>query len=822
MARLLFLVTFLVTMGVVAATEYIVTTLPDVIDIGDVFERVMGQPRTQLARRPRVNRSFDFNRTDANEPHRKQRNRMHLVEDLEVSDIQLLLHTPGVIRVEENVVVVEIPVFESRPVNHSVATQSDTSGVRTDQWNLDRIDQSYGMDGMYTPSIEGGSNVDIIVFDTGINPNHVAFTGRVTKGFGPDGYSYPFGDYDCHGHGTHVASTAAGVKYGVATGATIIPIRVLGCGTDNGGLYALQSGMLWALDYMENRRAETPNRKFVVNMSIEASIRHIPEELRRLIKELHFAGAVVVVAAANANSDACDYWPAVTSEAITVGASTRSDTKWAGSNYGKCVDIFAPGHDVLGAAHDSNTGGKVTSGTSMASPLVAGVAATVFQRHPSYDNTRVIKAIYDMATPIIPVAYIAAHLPIYTTNQCYFAPIYDYKMLQALSAASRPTTLDAPLVTAYGQTVKGEFTIWAPELTLAPKNDEICFTFKARVKTARNALNAASVRLVVAKYYMPLGTQYYTDSYLYCRITEQRFYVIDSFALDGSGDRGVKIWNTWSVLIGSAPRPARAVLSRTATTQFYVTLKKTGGDTIQLVFGTGDGLSEQTSVPLVSIVDGNFGDVQNTIRHLSFSSTEGYDIEYTDTMPCGGVPPPVSSPTPMPTHTPTKKPTKAPTKTPTKRPTRSPTKRPTKMPTKTPTRAPTKVPTKMPTKAPTRAPTKVPTKAPTNTPTAAVPSPPSVSLPTYQPTKAPTKAPTKMPTKVPTKVPTKAPTKRPTKRPTKMPTKVPTRHPTMLRQTESPKTVQPPSMATSTPTSFSEITACVPTPYKRKKRLPMP
>lgn len=229
-------------------------------------------------------------------------------------------------------------------------------------WHLDRIDQaSLPLNQLYSFG-STGRNVNAYIIDTGIRPDHVEFAGnRVKPGFSVinDGR----GTNDCHGHGTHVAGIVGGATYGVAKEITLHPVRVFTC--SGSGSF---SGLLSALDWVSSNHVKPA----VVNMSLGGSSTTLTTAVNNLVLQ---RGVTVVAAAGNANNDACYTSPANAPAAITVAASSATDARASFSNWGTCVDIFAPGQLVTSAGHGSSSATAVMSGTSMAAPVVAGAVA---------------------------------------------------------------------------------------------------------------------------------------------------------------------------------------------------------------------------------------------------------------------------------------------------------------------------------------------------------------------------------------------------------------------------------------------------------------
>jgi serine protease len=265
-----------------------------------------------------------------------------------------LAHNPNVAYVQENAEV-ELATTQAGPT-----------------WGLDRIDQdSLPLDNQYVYDTDA-ANVHAYIIDTGILSTHAEFEGRATKDY--DAIGDGQNGNDCNGHGTHVAGTVGGKTYGVAKKVRLHGIRVLSC-TGSGSYAGVVAGVDWVTG-----NAQKPA---VANMSLGGGVY---QPLDDAITNSVNSGVVYAVAAGNNNADACGFSPARTPAAITVGASTIGDARASFSNYGTCLDIYAPGLNITSSWIGADTATNTISGTSMASPHVAGAAALLLAKGVAANN----------------------------------------------------------------------------------------------------------------------------------------------------------------------------------------------------------------------------------------------------------------------------------------------------------------------------------------------------------------------------------------------------------------------------------------------------
>ncbi len=286
-------------------------------------------------------------------------------------------------------------------------TLKDADGKYTSSWGLDRIDQRHGgsanLDGLYKYTYTG-AGVRAYIIDTGIRYDHVEFqkadgTSRASFGFDamPDADKQQ--GADCQGHGTHVAGTVGGKTYGVAKDVQLIAVRVLSCAGSGS-----TSGIIAGIDWI----AENAKLPAVASMSIGSGIPTRSTAYENAVRNLFDSGVLLMMSAGNGWSaqgvstgigyDSCLRSPSAIQVGITVGNATNSDSKSTSSNYGECVDIFAPGSSIVSAWVTSPTATRTASGTSMATPHVTGVAALFLQQARGATPQQVKDGILSQAT----------------------------------------------------------------------------------------------------------------------------------------------------------------------------------------------------------------------------------------------------------------------------------------------------------------------------------------------------------------------------------------------------------------------------------------
>ncbi|MEV6517490.1 S8 family serine peptidase [Micromonospora chalcea] len=258
-----------------------------------------------------------------------------------------------------------------------------TQGTQTGAtWGLDRIDQrNLPLNSTFTyPNT--ASNVRAYIIDTGIRTTHSDFGGRATWGTN----TVDTNNTDCNGHGTHVAGTVGGTKYGVAKSVRLVAVKVLNC-SGSGTTAGVISGVNWV--------TSNAVKPAVANMSLGGGA---STTLDNAVANSINSGITYALAAGNSSANACNSSPARVAAAITVGATTSTDARASYSNYGSCVDIFAPGSSITSAWRTSDTATNSISGTSMASPHVAGAAALVLSANTSYTPAQVASYLTSNAT----------------------------------------------------------------------------------------------------------------------------------------------------------------------------------------------------------------------------------------------------------------------------------------------------------------------------------------------------------------------------------------------------------------------------------------
>jgi subtilisin family serine protease len=283
------------------------------------------------------------------------------------ADAKQLAADPAVFSVEQN--------------HKKYATGTQTNPP---SWGLDRLDQrNLPLNSSYTyPNT--ASNVTAYVIDTGILTTHSTFGGRATSGW--DAVDNDSNATDCNGHGTHVAGTVGGTQYGVAKGVKLVGVRVLDCAGSGD-----DAGVIAGIDWVTANKSGPS----VANMSLGGSA---SAALDAAVRKSIAAGITYAIAAGNDGANACGDSPARVTEAITVGATSRTDARASWSNYGSCLDIFAPGVSITSSWIGGSSATQTIDGTSMASPHVAGAAALYVSANPTATPQQVRDGLVNAAT----------------------------------------------------------------------------------------------------------------------------------------------------------------------------------------------------------------------------------------------------------------------------------------------------------------------------------------------------------------------------------------------------------------------------------------
>jgi subtilisin family serine protease len=277
-------------------------------------------------------------------------------------------HNPNVVLVEQD----------------SVFTINVTQSPAT--WGIDRIDQrNLPLSNSYTYNFTG-AGVRAFILDTGIRTTHTNFGGRASWGTVCTGEPQS----DGHGHGTHVAGTVGSATYGVAKSVSLIAVKIC----TNGGSCP-NSNSICGIDYVVAQKQANPSVPMVANMSIGGPV---STSLNTAVNNAVNAGIFFAVAAGNENTNACTRSPASAANAYTIGSTTTSDTRSSFSNFGTCVDTFAPGSSITSTWNTSDTATNTISGTSMATPHATGAGALVFQEHPTWTPAQVMTELNARAT----------------------------------------------------------------------------------------------------------------------------------------------------------------------------------------------------------------------------------------------------------------------------------------------------------------------------------------------------------------------------------------------------------------------------------------
>lgn len=541
--------------------------------------------------------NFDHHIEDQNE-----RRSLILVEIDEVNH-QLITEINGVIIVED-----DGPVW--------IDNEQSTMHKNGQLWHLDRIDSTFGLDGKYEyDNSYQGSGIDLYVVDTGVYKDHSDFGGRVLTG--RDTMTVPGvfpGNIDCNGHGTHVASIAAGSEFGIAKKATIIPVKVVDC-DGRGTVSALIRGIEYAVDTQKNRK-----KKSVINISLSAGK---TISLNNAVKSAVNAGLIVAVAAGNSKTDACNYSPASETSAFTIGGLSSDDSRLSISNYGNCVDIYAPGDMILAAGIANKNSVALKRGTSMASPNAAGIAVIYWDKYSNLDNEQIMKKIIDNS--------VKASESIDQDCQNNNIPINPNRIVQSIVSPKVTGNLKGQQsYLAAGNDLDNDFFDWHSSLqlsTLDNKGDS-CIIFDAQLKaTYRNKpKSSAKISIGFSSQPNPYGFWAYEHSADSCKNKNLNYY---SITVGGNDNAEIKTRN--KATIKTSVNKHSNLIDYNVKKTFYarVTNANTNGiKTIQIGTGSNPGNN------ILITANHNPSNFLEKVQYISLSANYDYDIEYSNIRKC--------------------------------------------------------------------------------------------------------------------------------------------------------------------------------------------